>query len=310
MVDANAAGDADPRVRPPCTIDDHMSPSQSRCRGTDQYRTSASSPAGLVPALRAAGEPFRNSGVSLHHSVSTDPILSSSMMKDRKRSGWFDKPTRQDDWRALGVFLGLEILVFAYAFLVSVGGLAVALVASLCCICVLTAQLWRSTGRQGQTRAVGNRVRPPVQPPRPRPSSPWPAAKRRFAELQRSYAGYECDPMAVLRLPALADVTVPSTARFINALATAQALDSDHEPPATHQQAYVAAVDHAHRAWTAARAAAERIRLCHLTPAEVHGGSCDQAADHHQRDPQRRRAELCLRAGPADAGYAGTRQSL
>ena len=74
--------------------------------------------------------------------------------------------------------------------------------------------------------------------------------------------------MAVLRLPALADVTVPSTARFIDALAQAQALDSDHEPPATHQQAYVAAVDHAHRAWTAAREAAERIRLCHLTPAE------------------------------------------
>ena len=196
------------------------------------------------------------------------PILGSSTMKDRKRSGWFDKPTRQDDWRALGVFLGLDILVFAYAFLVSMGGLAVALVASLCCICVLTAQLWRSTGRQGQTRTVGNRVRPPVQPPRPRPSSPWPAAKRRFAELQRSYAGYECDPMAVLRLPALADVTVPSTARFIDALAEAQALDSDHEPPATHQQAYVAAVDHAHRAWTAAREAAERIRLRHLTPAE------------------------------------------
>ena len=176
-------------------------------------------------------------------------------MTDRTRSGRSDEPSRREGWRALVAFLGVMTFVFLYAVLVSMNGLAVSLVASLLCTLVLAAQLWRS----------GDRAHPPVGPAR---SQSWTAAKRRFAELQRSYAGYECDPMAVLRLPALADVTVPSTARFIDALAEAQALDCDHQPPAAHRVAYIAAVDHAHRAWAAARAAADRIRLADVTPAE------------------------------------------
>ena len=74
--------------------------------------------------------------------------------------------------------------------------------------------------------------------------------------------------MAVLRLPALADVSVPSTGRFVDAFAEAQALDTDAFPGGTHAPAYVAAVDRAERAWHAARQAAERIRLSTLTPAE------------------------------------------
>jgi hypothetical protein len=74
--------------------------------------------------------------------------------------------------------------------------------------------------------------------------------------------------MAVLRLPALADVSVPSTGRFVDAFAEAQALDTDAFPGGTHAPAFVAAVDRAERSWHAARQAAERIRLSTLTPAE------------------------------------------
>jgi len=97
---------------------------------------------------------------------------------------------------------------------------------------------------------------------------PWPAARSGFAELCQTYAAYECDPLAVLRLPALADVSVPSTARFVEAFAEAQALDTDAPPPPRHRDQYVAAVDRARRAWTAAREAAERIQASHLPEKE------------------------------------------
>jgi hypothetical protein len=74
--------------------------------------------------------------------------------------------------------------------------------------------------------------------------------------------------MQVLRLPALADVSVPSTARFVDAFAEAQALDTDAFPGPDHAARYVAAVDRAERTWRAARDAAERIRLSGLDPAE------------------------------------------
>jgi hypothetical protein len=102
----------------------------------------------------------------------------------------------------------------------------------------------------------------------PRPDLVWAHARRRFDTLRSAYAAYECDPMAVLRLPALADVSVPSTARFVDAFAEAQALDTDAFPGGTHAPKFVAAVDRAERAWHAARQAAERIRLSTLTPAE------------------------------------------
>jgi len=106
----------------------------------------------------------------------------------------------------------------------------------------------------------------PVAPPRP--DLVWAHARRRFDALRSAYAAYECDPMAVLRLPALADVSVASTARFVDAFAEAQALDTDAFPGGTHAPAYVAAVDRAERAWHAARQAAERIRLSTLSPTE------------------------------------------
>ena len=102
----------------------------------------------------------------------------------------------------------------------------------------------------------------------PRPDAVWAHARRRFAALRRAYAAYECDPMAVLRLPALSDVSVPSTGRFVEAFAEAQALETDAFPPETHAPVFVIAVERAERAWRAARDAAERIRLSNLAPEE------------------------------------------
>ncbi len=96
----------------------------------------------------------------------------------------------------------------------------------------------------------------------------WAAAHERMRVLRSEYAAYECDPLMVLRLPALADVTVPSTARFVDAFAEAQALETDTAPPAPHAAAFVEAVDGAERAWVAAREAAGRIRDSNLTPVE------------------------------------------
>lgn len=107
----------------------------------------------------------------------------------------------------------------------------------------------------------------PVQPA-VRPELVWGDARSRFHTLRAAYAAFECDAAQVLRLPALADVSVASTARFVDAFAEAQALDTDLFPPAEHAAAFVAAVDRAERAWQAARDAAERIRLSGLSPTE------------------------------------------
>lgn len=122
-----------------------------------------------------------------------------------------------------------------------------------------------------------HRVMPAAQPTasavsaapqlRSRQHSEWSAARARFVQLRSEYGQFECDPLAVLRLPALADVTVPSTSRFVDAFAEAQALDTDTEPPPNHQARFTAAVDQAWRAWRAALDAAERIRLAGI-PAE------------------------------------------
>lgn len=102
----------------------------------------------------------------------------------------------------------------------------------------------------------------------PRPDRVWAHARQRFHALRAQYAAFECDTMQVLRLPALADVSVPSTARFVDAFAEAQALETELFPPGPHGAQFVSAVDKAERAWRAACDAAERIRLSSLSPAE------------------------------------------
>jgi len=101
-----------------------------------------------------------------------------------------------------------------------------------------------------------------------RPEVAWQRARSRFAGVRAEYASYECEPMNVLRLPALADVSVPSTGRFVEAFAQAQALETDALPPPGHAAEFTASVDRAERAWRAACDAAERIRLSGLSAAE------------------------------------------
>jgi hypothetical protein len=165
-------------------------------------------------------------------------------------------------------------------FLVIGGGMLIALVTVAWLVVLMAAPFLLVGGivfavtrsqRRAQLRRGGaaGTAPLPVRPAAPpRPDLVWAHARRRFDALRSAYAAYECSPMEVLRLPALADVSVPSTGRFVDAFAEAQALDTDAFPGGTHAPAFVAAVDRAERAWRAAREAAERIRLSTLTPAE------------------------------------------
>ncbi|WP_214406719.1 hypothetical protein [Pseudonocardia lacus] len=105
-------------------------------------------------------------------------------------------------------------------------------------------------------------------PPPVAPEAAWEAARERFAGVRAEYSRVECDPLEVLRLPALTDVSVPSTARFVDAFAAAQALLTDRYPGAPIGEAFTEAADGAERAWRAAVDAAERIRLQGIDPAE------------------------------------------
>ncbi|WP_143517429.1 hypothetical protein [Pseudonocardia sp. MH-G8] len=124
--------------------------------------------------------------------------------------------------------------------------------------------------RHGRRRALAAGTAPlPARPAAPpRPEAVWARARDRFSALRAEYAAFECDPMQVLHRPALADVSVPSTARFVDAFAEAQALETDAYPPAEHGASFVSAVDRAERAWRAGVEAADRIRLSGLSPAE------------------------------------------
>lgn len=149
------------------------------------------------------------------------------------------------------------VMVIAAAPALLVGGVVVA-----------ATRANRRPGLRYQHGGAGVAPLPARPPAPPRPDLVWAQSRRRFDALRSAYAAYECDAMAVLRLPALADVSVPSTARFVDAFAEAQSLDTDAFPGGRHAQGFVAAVDRAERAWRAAREAAERIRLSSLTPAE------------------------------------------
>jgi hypothetical protein len=147
-------------------------------------------------------------------------------------------------------------------------GVAIVLVGALPALALGTLALVgvRRRRRRALRRDSASGPARPAAPPRP--DLVWSRAHARFHALRAAYAEFECDPMAVLRLPALADVSVASTGRFVDAFAEAQALETDAFPPGGHGAAFVAAVDRAERAWQAAREAARRIRLSGLSPAE------------------------------------------
>lgn len=191
---------------------------------------------------------------------------------------WFGRPRRRyrGGWAAvrfipfpLLVLAGLSVLSLLVAAVVTVAGIA--FVVGAVVLPVLVVRGVRRSLRNGRryrqqlSRPSGAAL--PAPPRRP-PVDHWRLAKDRFAALRAEYAAYECDALAVLRLPALADVTVPSTARFVEAFAEAQALDVDGTPPQPHRERFVAAVELACRSWQAAREAAERIRLSHLPEQE------------------------------------------
>ena len=70
----------------------------------------------------------------------------------------------------------------------------------------------------------------------PRPDLVWARARERFHALRARVRGASsATPMEVLRIPALADVSVASTARFVDAFAEAQALETDALPPDPHR---------------------------------------------------------------------------
>jgi hypothetical protein len=149
--------------------------------------------------------------------------------------------------------------------------LAVLAVLTLMPLLVLALATYLSMRRRRQIRrgtAAGTAPVPARPAARPRPDLVWSRARDRFHQLRADYAAFECDAMQVLRLPALADVSVPSTARFVDAFAEAQALESDRFPGEGHATEFVRAVDRAERAWRAARDAAGRIRLSGLEPGE------------------------------------------
>jgi hypothetical protein len=124
----------------------------------------------------------------------------------------------------------------------------------------------RNAGRSGRPLRSGEAPLPEWARRHAAPDAA--AARERFRALQADYTAFECDPVQVLRLPALTDVSVPSTARFVDAFAEAQALYTDSPMPGSHAAAFVAAVDEATRAWDAAREAARRIRLSRLSADE------------------------------------------
>jgi len=96
----------------------------------------------------------------------------------------------------------------------------------------------------------------------------WDAAVARYAETAQAYAAFECDPTAVLHRPALADVTEPATSRFVDAFAQASALATDAYPGPEAGERFVAAAEHADRAWHAAVDAADRVRAGRFAPGE------------------------------------------
>lgn len=99
-------------------------------------------------------------------------------------------------------------------------------------------------------------------------STRWTAAKARHEQTAREFTEFECDALAVLRLPDLVDSSVPATARFVEAFAESSALATDRQPPEEHAEKFITASDAADRAWRAAREAAERMRMSRFSSEE------------------------------------------
>jgi hypothetical protein len=100
------------------------------------------------------------------------------------------------------------------------------------------------------------------------PRAGWRTAMAGHREIAAAFAAYECDPQAVLRRPALADVRQPATAGFVEAFAEACALATDRYPGRATADAFVVAAGRASQAWTAATEAAGRLPHVQFAPGE------------------------------------------
>ena len=189
---------------------------------------------------------------------------------ERRRSGHRRLPSRNE---VLGVLLLLMVATGGPLFLaisLMVAGMVIMGVFMMAAPLLLVGTMGFVAIRRRRrlARTAGTAPLPARPAARRDPERVWTLARDRFHTLAAAYAAHECDPMNVLRLPALSDVTVPSTGRFVDAFAEAQALESDRFPGEEHAASFVRAVDLAERAWRAAREAADRIRLSGLSPAE------------------------------------------
>ena len=196
-------------------------------------------------------------------------------VRDTYRAERYDRRRERRMRRRHGRHGGHGVLPFVLgAFIAAafVGGLVVYAVIKLIPYLLLAAALLgvfvllRRSFRR--SRAVDpERVSASV-PPSANPLQAWQRAKADFDRLRVEYSAHECDPVQVLRRPALSDVSVPSTARFVDAFAEAQSLDTDAHPGAPYDAAYTVAVAKARRAWQAACDAADRIRLSNVPQQE------------------------------------------
>jgi hypothetical protein len=96
----------------------------------------------------------------------------------------------------------------------------------------------------------------------------WAEAVERHRATAQTFAEFECDLRELLRLPALADVEQPATARFVDAFAEANALRTEQFPGSEYAQRFVGAVERAEQGWAAAVEAAERKRDARFVPGE------------------------------------------
>lgn len=131
----------------------------------------------------------------------------------------------------------------------------------------------------------------------------WRLARDRFAALQREYAAFEADPSAVAARPALTDVTVPATARFVQALADAEYLRTDDEPVGPRRAEFANAVERAVDAWENACSVADGL-------ARAHHGRVPPAAETRAVDPPRRPGTATERGEYADAAEAVRRAAV
>lgn len=132
----------------------------------------------------------------------------------------------------------------------------------------------------------------------------WHLARDRFAALQREYAAFEADPRAVAARPALTDVTVPSTARFVQAYGDAEFLRTDDEPGGPRRVDFANAVDRAVDAWQNAGTVADGLARAQHDQHDRHREDDPREDETRAVDPPRRPDTATGRTEYADAADA------